>query len=86
LALAKGVDLLILDTTYTDDELPLHLGWGHSSWQQGIKLANAAKVSRLCLFHHHPEHDDRTMDEIAGAANALRPGTFVASEGLHLEL
>lgn len=86
LALAKGVDLLILDTTYTDDELPLHLGWGHSSWQQGIKLANAAKVNRLCLFHHHPEHDDRAMDGIAAAASALRPGTFVASEGLHLEL
>lgn len=86
LALVDGVDLLILDTTYTDEELPSHLGWGHSSWQQGIKLANAAQASRLCLFHHDPEHDDRTMDSIAAAASVSRPGTFVASEGLHLEL
>ena len=43
LALAKGVDLLILDTTYTDEELPSHVGWGHSSWQQGIRLADAAR-------------------------------------------
>jgi phosphoribosyl 1,2-cyclic phosphodiesterase len=86
LALAKDVDLLILDTTYTDDELPSHVGWGHSSWQQGIRLANMAAVGRLCLFHHDPEHDDRFMDAIATAAAAARPGTFVASEGLHLEL
>jgi phosphoribosyl 1,2-cyclic phosphodiesterase len=86
LLLAKDVDLLILDTTYTNDELPSHVGWGHSSWQQGIKLANEAGVGRLCLFHHDPEHDDRFMDEIAKAAAAARPGTFVASEGLHLEL
>jgi phosphoribosyl 1,2-cyclic phosphodiesterase len=86
LGLVRGVDLLILDTTYTDEELPLHRGWGHSSWQQGIRLAEAAEVGRLCLFHHDPEHDDRVMDRIAAAASAARPGTFVASEGLHLEI
>lgn len=85
-ALIKNVDLLILDTTYTDDELPSHRGWGHSSWQQGVRLADAASAGRLCLFHHDPDHDDRFMDSIGVAAGASRPGTFVASEGLHLEL
>ena len=42
-ALTKDVELLILDTTYTTEELPSKLGWGHSTWQQGIRLANAAK-------------------------------------------
>ena len=42
LALTKDAALVILDTTYTDEELPSHVGWGHSSWQQGIRLANAA--------------------------------------------
>ena len=41
LALTKDAALVILDTTYTDEELPSHVGWGHSSWQQGIRLANA---------------------------------------------
>ena len=77
---------MILDTTYTDEELPSHVGWGHSSWQQGIRLANAADAGRLCLFHHDPDHDDTFMDEIAAAADAARPGTIVASEGLHIEL
>ena len=86
LALAKGATLVILDTTYTDEELPAHVGWGHSSWQQGIRLADAAGAGRLCLFHHDPEHDDEFMDAIARAADAMRPGTMVASEGLEIQL
>ena len=86
LALAKDAGLVILDTTYTDEELPSHIGWGHSSWQQGIRLAEAADAGRLCLFHHDPEHDDAFMDKIGTAAETARPGTIVASEGLQLEL
>jgi phosphoribosyl 1,2-cyclic phosphodiesterase len=80
--LIRGASLLILDTTYSNEELPSHAGWGHSSWQQGIDVANAAHVGQLCLFHHDPEHDDDMMDKIAAKAEALRPGTIVAREGL----
>ena len=31
-----GVDVLIYDCTYTDEEVRSHIGWGHSSWQQGL--------------------------------------------------
>ncbi len=80
--LIRGVSFLILDTTYTNDELPTHSGWGHSTWQQGVEVANAANVGTLCLFHHDPEHDDDMMDKIAAKAEAARPGTLVAREGL----
>lgn len=86
LALIKGAGLMILDTTYTDDEYPSHIGWGHSTWQQGVKLADAAGVDKLCLFHHDPDHSDACMDKIAAAAEKARPGTIVASEGLTLKL
>jgi phosphoribosyl 1,2-cyclic phosphodiesterase len=86
IALVKGVSLLILDTTYTNEELPSHIGWGHSSWQQGIELANAAGAEQLCLFHHDPDHDDDLMDKIAAKAKASRPGTIVAREGLKVDI
>jgi phosphoribosyl 1,2-cyclic phosphodiesterase len=86
LALARGAELIIVDTMYTDEELPSKVGWGHSSWQQGVRLANAAGAGQLCLFHHDPEHNDAFMDGIARAADAARPGTIVASEGLEVEL
>jgi phosphoribosyl 1,2-cyclic phosphodiesterase len=86
MALAKDAALVIIDSTYSDAELPAHAGWGHSSWQQCVRLASAAGAQKLCLFHHDPDHDDSALDAIAAAANAARPGTIVAKEGLFIEL
>jgi phosphoribosyl 1,2-cyclic phosphodiesterase len=85
-ALAKGADVIIMDSTYTDAEIPAHLGWGHSSWQQVAKFADAAGVKKVCLFHHDPAHDDAFMDKVAAAAAKARPDTVVAREGLTIEL
>lgn len=86
LELARDASIVVIDTTYTDEELPEHVGWGHSSWQQAVRLANEAGVGKLYLFHHDPEHDDDVMDRIAAAAAKARPGTMVAREGLLIEI
>jgi phosphoribosyl 1,2-cyclic phosphodiesterase len=82
----KDVDLLICDCTYTAEELRTHLGWGHSSWQQGIQLAAAARAKRFCLFHHDPDHDDVQLDRIAAEVSKQHPGSMVAYEGLIVEI
>lgn len=81
-SLAQDAALMIIDATYTDEELPQHVGWGHSSWQQAVRLADLAKVKTLCIFHHDPEHDDAMMERIAKDADKVRPGTVVAREGM----
>ncbi|MBL8806849.1 MAG: MBL fold metallo-hydrolase [Rhodospirillales bacterium] len=81
LGLIAGADLVIYDSTYTDDEYPGHVGWGHSTWQEGVRLVEKAGAKRLAIFHHDPSHDDTFMDRIAAAAAAARPGTIVAREG-----
>jgi phosphoribosyl 1,2-cyclic phosphodiesterase len=86
MVLAKDAGALIIDSTYTDKEMPSHLGWGHSSWQQVVRFANEANVGKLCLFHHDPDHDDAFMDAMGAAADESRPGTLVAREGLIVEL
>jgi len=86
LALAADADLVVFDCTYTETEIAAHRGWGHSTWQDGIRFADAAGAKTLCLFHHDPSHDDDTMDAIARDAAAARPGTIVAREGLTLSL
>ena len=85
LALCRGADLMIYDSTYTDEEFLAHREWGHSTWQEGVRLANAAQVGTLVLFHHDPSHDDIFMDKVAADAARARPGTIVATEGLVLE-
>ena len=84
LALVKRADLMIYDATYTDAEFPQHKDWGHSTWQEGVRLADAAGVRRLVIFHHDPGHDDAFMDGVATEAAVTRPGTIVAHEGLVL--
>jgi phosphoribosyl 1,2-cyclic phosphodiesterase len=86
LTLSANADLMIYDSTYTDVEYYRHVGWGHSTWQQGVKLANAASVKAFVIFHHDPGHDDAFMDEVAKAAETARSGTVVAREGLMLQI
>lgn len=79
--LVRGADLMIYDATYTDEEYPRYEGWGHSTWQEGVRVADAADVDRLVIFHHDPAHDDAFMERIARKAEVARPGTIVAREG-----
>ena len=84
IGLARDADIMIYDSTYTDEEYASFVGWGHSTWQEGVRLADAAGVKRLVIFHHDPSHDDGFMDEVAAQAHAARPGTLVAREGMTL--
>ncbi len=81
LGLIAGADLVIYDSTYTDDEYPKFRGWGHSTWQEGARLCDQAKARHLVVFHHDPSHDDDFMDRLAADAEKARPGTIVAREG-----
>ena len=85
LGLIADADIVIYDSTYDDGEFAAHVGWGHSTWQEGIRLADAARVKQLVIFHHDPGHDDAEMDRIAAAADKARPGTLVAHEGMILK-
>ena len=77
-------DMMIYDSTFTDEEFPQFNQFGHSTWQEGVRVADAAKVGRLVIFHHDPSHNDAFMDAIAAEAAAARPGTVVACEGMEL--
>lgn len=90
--LCRGADIMIYDSSYTDAEYASYKGWGHSTWQEGVRLADAAGVGTLAIFHHDPSHSDAFMDDVAREAAAMRPGTvpsglprvLVAHEGLTL--
>lgn len=86
LALARDADLMIYDSTYSDEEYPAHAGRGHSTWQQGLRLADAAGARRLAIFHHNPVRDDAALDRLSEQVERMRPGTVVAAEGLVLRL
>jgi len=86
LGLIEGTDLFIYDSTYTDAEFPSKVGWGHSTWQEGVRLAQAGHVKSYAIFHHDPDHEDRVMEQIEAEARALWRGAFVARENMRIVL
>lgn len=84
LDLIDGADVVIYDSTYTDEEFPAHVDWGHSTWQEGARLCDAANVGRFVVFHHDPDHNDAFMDGVEDDVEHARPGSLVAREGMVL--
>ena len=84
--IAKDADVLIKDAHFTDEELPDHKGWGHSSWQQTVAVAQKANVKQLVLFHHSPTHDDATVNNIEKNAQVIFKNTIAAREGQEILL
>jgi len=59
---AKNADLLVVDTTYTSKGYLKKVGWGHSSVERVVNLADKANVKLLCLYHHDPDQLDNDID------------------------
>jgi len=86
LNLVRGTDLMIYDSTYTDEEFASHVGWGHSTWQEALRLGKLAGVKQVAIFHHDPDHDDSFMTEVERQARAVSGSSFAAREGMVINL
>jgi phosphoribosyl 1,2-cyclic phosphodiesterase len=87
---AKDADLLIHDAQYrpedyTNPAKPKQ-GWGHSTPEMAIAVAQAANAGQLVLFHHEPNYDDATIAEIEVNAQKLFPNVRAAYEGMELKI
>jgi phosphoribosyl 1,2-cyclic phosphodiesterase len=81
LALIENADLVIYDAAYTDEEMGSRRGFGHSSWQEGVRLCKAAGAKRLALFHHDPFRTDAELASIEADAKRAFPRAFAARDG-----
>lgn len=77
----RGADLLIHDAQYTAEELEKHRGWGHSSHDQALEVAEQAEVKRLIMTHHDPDHDDNFLQTIESECMDRLPIAALAREG-----
>ena len=84
--LSRDADLLIHDAQYTPEELKEKKGWGHSSWEQAVEVAESAGVKRLALFHHDPEHADSFLLKLEKDCQKRFPDAFLAREGNQIQI
>jgi phosphoribosyl 1,2-cyclic phosphodiesterase len=92
LAIAKGADVFVYDSQYTPEEYSgaaggaPKTGWGHSTFEEGIKLAKAAGVKKYVLYHHDPAQSDAAVRDKERRAKAIFPNSVAAYEGLTVDV
>ena len=58
----QGVDVLIADCSYTEQEYAARKGWGHGTFNSSIRYAIDAKVKMLFCTHHEPTRSDDALE------------------------
>jgi ribonuclease BN (tRNA processing enzyme) len=87
--IAENADLLMHDAQYTSNEYHNRVGWGHSTMEDAIRLANLCGVKSLLLTHHDPSHTDARLNELYAALRATVSSAVpydLAREGMEIDL
>lgn len=71
----QGVDVLIADSSYTEDEYPAKKGWGHGTFGTSIQLAKEAGAKLLFCTHHEPTRSDVALEQIFQDVLSRHPRT-----------
>jgi phosphoribosyl 1,2-cyclic phosphodiesterase len=85
--LVQDADVMVYDAQYTPEQLAGEKkGWGHSSWLEGVHIAQECNVKTLILFHHDPDSDDAFVDGLVMSARREFANTWGANEGLTISI
>lgn len=66
-AALRNVDALIVDCSYTREEYPQKVGWGHGTFDSALALAKAVGARHLYCTHHMPTRSDAELEAIFAA-------------------
>ncbi len=80
--LCRGVDMILYDAHWDEGlDYEAHRGWGHSTWQAGMRLMEAAGAGRLGCLHHAPEATDDTLLSREARLIQVHHASFFARQG-----
>ena len=87
---SRGADVLIHDGMYAEETYysPVRptQGFGHSTVEIAARLARAADVKQLIIFHHDPTNTDDMLDELLRRARKLFAPTLMGVDGMEINL
>ena len=63
-AFLQGVDVLVMDCSYTAAEYPAKRGWGHGTFEGAIALAQRIGAKKLVCTHHEPTRSDEELESV----------------------
>jgi phosphoribosyl 1,2-cyclic phosphodiesterase len=91
-AAMRGVDALVVDCSYTLEEYPAKLGWGHGTFDAALETALRVGAASLYCTHHEPTRSDDELEDVFAQALARFEGRLgglvvhLAREGMEVVL
>ncbi|MCD9141815.1 ribonuclease Z [Streptomyces albireticuli] len=83
-ALAEGCDMLVIESTFLDEDEPLAVEHGHLTAGQAARVAAAAGVRHLVLTHFSQRYDDPAVFERQARAAGFTGELTVARDLLRV--
>lgn len=85
-ALARGCDLLVIESTFLDEDEPLAVEYGHLTAGQAARLAAGAGVRHLVLTHFSQRYGDPAEFERQARAAGFPGELTIAQDLMSVEL
>ena len=79
-------DVLIFDGHFKPDEYEKFRTWGHSTWLDGVEIAEAAGAKQLYITHHAPVHGDGALQSMENDLKTHFARGQFARQGMKLQL
>ncbi len=81
-----GASLLVFDGKYAPADYEPYRGWGHSTWREGIDLAQRCGVQKLLITHHDTNMNDAACDARDAEIRAAWSEASLARQGEEIGL
>lgn len=80
----RNADLVIFDAAYSPADYPAKKGWGHSTIEDGFKLAKDSGCKKMIFSHFSFEYGDQELEALEALAKAQGDKFTFASDGMEL--
>lgn len=78
---AKDAEIVFFDGMFDDKDEIDHKGWGHGTWQAGVRYLEGRNIKKLVITHHSPENGDHTLMLKENEARDLAQNVSFAKSG-----
>ena len=84
----RNVDLVIFDAAYIPQDYEAKKGYGHSTIEHGIELANDSCCERMLFSHFSPEYSDSQLDDLISylIPHGYNSRFILSRDGLELQI
>lgn len=82
----RNTEILLHDGTYREENYKGHIGWGHSTVEDAVILAEEAKAEKLYIIHYSPDDTDKILDEKYEYYREKTANIYMPKEGEWIEI